>query len=264
VSLAHYRETAKRDLLRWGTCFVAILGLHGAVAAALLAAPQAEGDTLDAVTAIDVDFTTESFKDAQARDVAPGEEQQQTDAAPPPMQKAELKAEAKTEPVEQPQPVPDDPAKVPPLPAVEQPEVALQTAPPERKKEEDKKDDAEKTPNAAPPVVAASATTAPTLSAARTAQLLSWKRKLALHLQKNKRYPPDAQAKREAGTAKVAFVVDRSGHVLSSSIVQGSGSTALDRETLELLQRAQPLPTPPAEVGGTQFAFAVPILFQLK
>jgi len=263
VSLAHYRDTAKRDLLRWGSCFVAILGLHGAVAAALLTAPQPEGDTLDAVTAIDVDFTTESFKDALARDVAPGEEQMQTDAAPPPMDKAELKAEAKTEPVEQPQPNPDEPA--PPLPAVTEPEVALQTAaPPERKKEEEKKDDAEKTPNAAPPVVAASATTAPTLSAARTAQLVSWKRKLALHLQKNKRYPQEAQAKHEAGVAKVAFVVDRSGHVLSSSIVQGSGSAALDRETLELLQRAQPLPTPPAEVAGQQFAFAVPILFQLK
>ena len=94
MSLAHYRDIAKRDLLRWGTCFVAILSLHGAVAAALLSAPQPEGDTLDAVTAIDVDFTTESFKDAQARDIAPGEEQQQTDAAPPPMEKAELKAEA--------------------------------------------------------------------------------------------------------------------------------------------------------------------------
>jgi protein TonB len=263
VSLANYRDTAKRDLLRWGSCFVAILSLHGAVAAALLTAPQPEGDTLDAVTAIDVDFTTESFKDAQARDVAPGEEQQQTDAAPPPMDKAELKAEAKTEPVEQPQPNPDEPA--PPLPAVTEPDVALQTAaPPERKKEEEKKDDAEKTPNAAPPVVAASATTAPTASAARTAQLVSWKRQLALHLQKNKRYPQDAQAKREQGTTRIAFVVDRAGRVVSSSIVQGSGSAALDRETLELLQRAQPLPTPPTEVAGTRFAFAVPILFQLK
>uniref|UniRef100_Q07HT3 TonB family protein n=1 Tax=Rhodopseudomonas palustris (strain BisA53) TaxID=316055 RepID=Q07HT3_RHOP5 len=265
MSLAHYRDIAKRDLVRWGTCFVAVLGLHGAVAAALLSAPQPEGDTLDAVTAIDVDFTTESFKDAQARDIAPGEEQQQTDAAPPPMEKAELKAEAKTEPVDEPQPVPDEPTPVPPLPTVAEPDVTLQTAaPPKQKKKEEKKDDAEKTPNAAPPVVAASATTAPTMSAARTAQLVSWKRKLALHLQRNKRYPPEAQARREAGTTKIAFVVDRSGHVVSSSIVQGSGSAALDRETLDLLQRAQPLPTPPAEVGGNRFAFAVPILFQLK
>jgi protein TonB len=265
MSAAAYRGTSRKDLLRWAICFVAILGLHGAVAAALLLKPP-EGDTFDTSTSVDVDFTTESFKDAQARDVAPGEEQTQTDAAPPPMEKAELKAEAKVEPVKDPLPTPDEPLPLPPLPAMEEPEVALDTAAPkEQKKEEEKKeDDAEKVPNAAPPLVAASATTAPTASAARTAMLVSWKRKLALHLQRNKRYPTDAHAKREHGIAKVSFVVDRQGHVLSSAIVKGSGSDALDRETLALLQRAQPLPVPPADVSGAQFAFSVPILFELK
>ena len=37
-----------------------------------------------------------------------------------------------------------------------------------------------------------------------------------------------------------------------------------NQETLDLLQRAQPLPTPPSDIGGTQFAFSVPILFELK
>jgi protein TonB len=259
-----YRGATRFDLLRWGICFVTILSLHGAVAAALLMTP-AEGDTFDTSTSIEVDFTTESFRDAEARDVAPGEEQMQTDEAPPPMEKAELKAEAKVEPVKDPLPTPDEPTPTPPLPAVAEPEVALETAaPPEQKKEEEKKDDKEKTPNASPPVVAASSTTAPTAAAARKAMLVSWKRRLALHLQRNKRYPQEAQARRESGTAKVSFVVDRQGRVVSSSIIKGSGSQALDRETLELLQRAQPLPTPPADIGGTQFAFSVPILFELK
>jgi periplasmic protein TonB len=262
---APYRGTTGKDLLRWSICFVAILSLHGAVAAALLM-KLPEGDTFDTTTSVDVDFTMDSFKDAQARDIAPGEEQTQTDAAPPPMEKAELKAEAKVEPVKDPLPTPDEPTPLPPLPAMAEPEVALDTAAPkEQKKEEEKKeDDAEKVPNAAPPVIAASATTAPTAGAARTAMLVSWKRRLALHLQRNKRYPPEAQAKREHGMAKVSFVVDRQGHVISSTIVKGSGSDALDRETLALLQRAQPLPTPPSDVGGTQFAFSVPILFDLK
>jgi protein TonB len=225
-----------------------------------------EGDTFNSTVAVDVDFTTESFKDAQARDIAPGEEQMQTDAAPPPMEKAELKAEAKVDPVKDPLPTPDEPTPTPPLPAMDEPEVALDTAAPkEQKKEEEKKeDDAEKVPNAAPPVVAASATTAPTASAARTALLVSWKRRLALHLQRNKRYPPEAHSKREHGIVKVSFVVDRQGNIMSSTIAKSSGSDALDRETLALLQRAQPLPTPPSDVGGTQFAFSVPILFELK
>jgi len=225
-----------------------------------------EGDTFDSTIAVDVDFTTESIRDAQARDVAPGEEQIQTDAAPPPMEKAELKAEAKVEPVKEPLRAPDEPTPLPPLPAIAEPEVALDTvAPKEQKKEEEKKEDeAETLPNAAPPVVAASATTAPTASAARTALMVSWKRRLALHLQRNKRYPPEAHTKREHGIVKVSFVVDRQGHIMSSTIAKSSGSNALDRETLALLQRAQPLPTPPSDVGGSQFAFSVPILFELK
>lgn len=260
-----YRRTDRRDLLRWAICFVAILSLHGAVAAALLMKP-AEGDTFDSTTAIDVDFTTESFKDAQARDIAPGEEQMQTDVAPPPMEKAEMKAEPKVDPVKDPLPAPEEPTPQPPLPAMPEPEVALDTAAPKEQQKEDKKkeDEAETLPNSAPPVVAASATTAPTAAAARTAVIVSWKRKLALHLQRNKRYPPEAHARREHGTAKVSFVVDRQGHVVSSQIAQSSGSEALDRETLALLQRAQPLPTPPSDVAGAQFAFSVPILFELK
>ena len=260
-----FRATTGRDLLRWSICFVAILSLHGAVAAALFMKPV-EGDTFDSTIAVDVDFTTESIRDAQARDIAPGEEQMQTDAAPPPMEKAELKAEAKVEPVKEPLPAPDEPTPLPPLPAMAEPEVALDTvAPKEQKKEEEKKEDeAETLPNAAPPVVAASATTAPTASAARTALMVSWKRRLALHLQRNKRYPPEAHTKREHGIVKVSFVVDRQGHIMSSAIAKSSGSNALDRETLALLQRAQPLPTPPSDVGGSQFAFSVPILFELK
>jgi protein TonB len=240
-----------RDLLRWAICFVAVLSLHGAVAAALLRAPAEEGDTYDTTTAIEVDFTTESFKEAIARDVAPGEEQMQTDEAPPPQEKAEQKTEEKPEPE-------------PPLPQVAEPDVALETPPEPKKQEEEKKEEKEKTPNASPPLVAASTTTAPTAAASRKAEMVSWKRRLALHLQRNKRYPHEAQVRRESGTARVSFVVDRHGHIVSSKIVKGSGSQALDHETLELLRRAQPLPTPPSDIGGAQFAFTVPILFELK
>jgi protein TonB len=247
---APYRRATAKDLLRWGICFVAILSLHGAVAAAMMMQPV-EGDTYDEVTAIEVDFSTQAYKDAPQRDVAPGEEQMQADAAPPPMEKAEAQ--------------PEEPAPEPPLPPVEEPDVAIETAKtPEKKKEEKKEEKVEKTPNAAPPVIAASTTTAPTSAAVRTARVVSWKRKLARHLQQNKRYPREAQIKRERGSAKVHFVVSREGRIISSSIVKSSGYPALDHEALELLQRAQPLPTPPAELGGTQFAFSVPVVFELK
>jgi protein TonB len=242
-----YGSITRKEALRWSACFAAMLLLHGGIAAALLTKHD-EGDVLDTVTAVEVEFTSESFKDAQARDVAPGEEQMQTDVAPPPMEKTEEKSETET--------------PTPPLPAVENPDVALQTEPETR--EEKKEDEAEKNPNAAPPLVSASTTTAPTAAAVRSASAVSWKRRIALHLQRNKRYPAAAQARREHGIARVSFLIDRLGRIVSSTLVESSGSTTLDRETLDLLQRAQPLPTPPTDVAGSQFAFTVPVRFDLK
>lgn len=242
-----YGSITKKEAVRWSVCFAAMLLLHGGIAAALLTT-QDEGDVIDSVNSVEVDFMSESFKDAQARDVAPGEEQMQTDVAPPPQEKAEQKSEPET--------------PTPPLPAVENPDVALQTEP--EKREEKKEDETEKSPNAAVPLVSASTTTAPTAAAVRSASVVSWKRKIAMHLQRNKRYPAAAQAKREHGIARVTFLIDRLGRVVSSSLIQSSGSAALDRETLDLLQRAQPLPIPPNDVPGTQFSFNVPVRFDLK
>jgi protein TonB len=242
-----YGSVTKTEALRWSACFAAVLFLHCGIAAALLGRVE-EGDVLDSVTSIEVEFTSEAFKEAQARDVAPGEEQIQTDVAPPPMEKAEMKSETET--------------PTPPLPAVENPDVALQTEP--EKREEKKEEEQEKTPNASPPLVSASITSAPTAAAVRSASAVSWKRKIALHLQRNKRYPAAAQARREHGITRVSFLIDRLGHVVSSTVIQSSGSAALDRESLELLQRAQPMPLPPTDVPGARFSFNVPVRFDLQ
>jgi periplasmic protein TonB len=243
-----YGSVTKKEALRWSICFAAMLLLHGGiVAAALLTKHEDDGDVLDTVTAIDVDFSSQAFKDAQARDLPPGEEQMQTDVAPPPMEKAEQKSETET--------------PTPPLPAVENPDVALQTEP--EKREEKKEDEAEKNPNATPPVVAASATTAPTLAAVRSASVVSWKRQIALQIQRNMRYPTAAEKKREQGVARVAFLMNRLGHVVSSKVIQSSGSAALDQEALDLLQRTQ-LPKPPADVPGNEFPLNIPVRFDLK
>src|SRR5262249_3703786 len=159
---------------------------------ALLTKPDEDGDVLDTVTAVDVDFTSEAFKDAQANELPPGEEQVQTDVAPPPMEKAEQKSETET--------------PTPPLPAVENPEVALQTEP--EKAEEKKEDEEENNPTAAPPTVSASVTTAPTLAAVRTASIVSWRRQISLQIQRNMRYPHAAEKKQEHGVARVAFLMN--------------------------------------------------------
>jgi protein TonB len=58
--------------------------------------------------------------------------------------------------------------------------------------------------------------------------------------------------------------VDRSGGVHKARIMQSSGSNILDRETLTLVERAQPLPPPPPEVTGSQIPIVVSIRYNAR
>ncbi|MDC7985021.1 TonB family protein, partial [Rhodoplanes sp. TEM] len=86
-----------------------------------------------------------------------------------------------------------------------------------------------------------------------------WQTLLLAELNRKKRYP--AAARGRAGTARVAFTIDHDGRVVSRSIATSSGSPALDAEALALLDRASPLPVPPAELAAAALSFVVPIRF---
>jgi periplasmic protein TonB len=94
--------------------------------------------------------------------------------------------------------------------------------------------------------------------------LPTWKSALVARLERYKRYPAEAQARRVQGVAQLAFSVDRSGHVHHARIARSSGSSLLDRATLALLSRAQPLPPPPPQMDGSQIAITVPIRYSLR
>jgi protein TonB len=96
------------------------------------------------------------------------------------------------------------------------------------------------------------------------AELIQWQNALAAHLGRFKRYPNAARSRGEQGTATVAFTIDRDGRVLSSRIVQSSGSSLLDEETLAMLARAQPMPKPPFTAPDSALSFAVPVRFDIR
>jgi protein TonB len=50
---------------------------------------------------------------------------------------------------------------------------------------------------------------------------------------------------------------------MSSSIVQSSGSPALDQEMLAMLVRAHPMPRPPQELSHSQLSFVAPVRFTI-
>ena len=79
-----------------------------------------------------------------------------------------------------------------------------------------------------------------------------------------KRYPREAQDRRQQGIPYIRFVMDRDGRVVSTMLERGSGYPALDREAVALPKRAQPLPKPPAEVTGSSLELVVPVEFFLR
>jgi periplasmic protein TonB len=99
------------------------------------------------------------------------------------------------------------------------------------------------------------------LSQAR-AELETWKSQIVTILEHNKRYPTEARSRGEQGTTRLAFSIDRDGHLLSSRIVTSSGSAALDGETLAMVRRAQPFPPPPPELAGNEMT--VPLRFNIR
>ena len=94
--------------------------------------------------------------------------------------------------------------------------------------------------------------------------MIQWQNALTTHLGRFKRHPSAARSRGEQGTATVAFTIDRDGRMLSSRIVQSSGSSLLDEETLAMLARAQPMSKPPSTAPESALSLVVPVRFDIR
>jgi protein TonB len=164
-------------------------------------------------------------------------------------------AEAPKAEIAVPKPVKPKPKPQPPKPVEKKPE------PPKEKPSEAKPSDAQ--PTQAPTEKSAQSVQGP--SAAQQAAKASWEGTLLAHLGKYKKYPASAQNRGKEGTNRLRFVVDGQGNVLSFELVGQSGVADLDRATLEMIRRAQPLPKPPADMltNGT-IEITAPFLYSLE
>jgi periplasmic protein TonB len=102
--------------------------------------------------------------------------------------------------------------------------------------------------------------------AARSGQSgpVTWQGLLLADLESHKRYPPEARERGEQGVVYLRFAMDRRGKVLSLSLQKSSGFGDLDQETLDLIERSQPLPPPPPTITGSVIELVVPIQFELQ
>ena len=90
----------------------------------------------------------------------------------------------------------------------------------------------------------------------------TWQKELVAHLDKHKRYPAERQQK--TAEIVVGFALDRMGHVLSTSIVKGSGDAAFDEAALAMVRRSDPVPQPPPLVADEGLTFTLPVIFRIK
>lgn len=262
--LISYFHRNRQDVLRWGLSGAIVLMAHVSLAAAIVGWSDTDEST-DPVGAMVVELAPTPVAPINTpSDIQPGPEQQQAEATP----------ERIAKPTEKPVDKVVEPEKVKEeqdIPNKENPDVALQKKSPEPQPEKPTPSEAQ---------LAAPVTTAPqmpkvdmALVAAAPLQtqfnltesnaVPTWKRLVASKLERNKKYPSSAQAREEKGVVQLEFSVDRAGHLKSSRIVQSSGSDALDRETLDLVKRAQPFAAPPAAMSGEEFFLVVPIKFNI-
>lgn len=247
----------------WILAAVGALALHLAGAALAIAQLQeAEADNSLGATAIEVGIELASLR-RETTDLPPGPD---TDASVASPALAEQKAEVKE--TELPKDVPtefDDPDRV--------------VAPNElqKPKEDDPKIAAVQT-SASTESVAAEATAtpssdaipegprsvAPAIGTGETARRIraTWQKELVAHLDKHKRYP--AERSQKSAEILVNFALDRMGHVLSMSIVKGSGDAAFDEAALAMVRRSDPVPQPPPLVADEGLSFTLPVIFRVK
>ena len=163
-------------------------------------------------------------------------------------------AEAPKPTISVPKPVKPKPKPQPPKP------LEKKLEPPKEKPTEDPPSDA---PSVAP--ATKSAAPAPGPSPSQIAAKESWQGTLLAHLAKYKKYPPGAQSRGKEGLNRLRFVVDAEGKVLSYELVGRSGNADLDRATLEMIRRAQPLPKPPADMlNNGSIEIVAPFVYSLE
>src|SRR5436305_915493 len=247
----------------WTLAAFAALALH--VGGAALAIAHLRTDDPDddlGAPAIEIGLEMAAPK-SEATDLPPGPDSDASVASP-----AVPEQQAEVEETELPKAVPTE---------TEEPDRVVTTSEPkEPEKEEPEK--AKMQTQASTESIASEATAAPSSPAVPEAprsvapapgtgeaarrQRVTWTKQLVAHLDRHKRYP----ANRVQKTAEivVSFQLDRTGHVISTGIVRGSGDAAFDEAALAMLKRSDPVPQPPPLIADDGLNFTLPVIFRVK
>jgi protein TonB len=239
TALAFTGDFHAGEIRRWSLAAVIVVAAHVAALALYLWAAPEKTAGLPEAPAIFLDLapldvspeTTQSLPEPEAMQPQPPEPE--VIEPPPPAELA-------------PAPVTVQPPSKPPQPVQR---VERKPAPPPR-------------PAAAQPQRHSAPVAAAPIPGNRAA-VASWRELVVLQLQRAKRYPSGAQSRHEEGVVTVGVSLNRNGGVVGRHVVRGSGYAELDREALDMIQRAQPFPPVPPEIPGQRVDLTVPAVFSL-
>ena len=247
----------RREILRWSLCAALILLAHGGVAYAVVHwKDQIEENAPAGAIAVELEPMPVSTRPDETQ-LAPAPQQVESPAALPKPVEATKQPEIEVPPAPNPE---VSVAAVPPKPEREpekEPEKPVEQA---REKPERRTPAPVTTaPQAQKRIAARSAAPAESLpSQASASAIASWKSRLSAHLERHKRSHGDR------GIAVLSFTVDQGGRVVGSRVSRSSGSAALDREALSLIQRAAPVPPPPPGIPGGRVSISVPLQYNMR
>lgn len=83
-------------------------------------------------------------------------------------------------------------------------------------------------------------------------------------ISKHKKYPKVAAMRGWQGEAVVELELDGNGKLKAKKITQSSGHEVLDKQALEMVEKAIPFPTPPEALRNSTFTILVPVPFKLE
>jgi protein TonB len=266
----------RAQLARWVGAGAIVLAAHAGVMAAYLLLRSVHSAGSPEAPAIIVDLAPMPVAPASPADVDPGPEVLEVQQPPPdPVVEAHTEpviepAPPKMEVVELPPPPPPSETPVvalpepPPLPPEVKPEPTPPELPPEVKKAEPKKPPPPRrtaAPRSERTVAQQAAAPSP---GAGGVSIASWRDLVIAQLQRAKRYPAAAEARRAQGVATVSFTLSRGGGVLSRSLVRSSGNSDLDQEALAMINRAAPFPPFPSSMPQASVHLSLPVNFAVR
>ena len=195
----------------------------------------------------------------QAEEAPPPPEPEPPQPKPQPPKPPSVKPQPRPAPVA----VPEVPAPVPPTQAQPEPEPAPQPAPPPEVVSVAPQAEAQPAFTAPPPPPEPPRIPSPSqqdIDAARNGYSLL----LAREFSKHRQYPRIAQLRGWQGTVRVQLELDTNGNITQSSIKDSSGFDVLDRQALDMVKKATPLPLPPEILRNRAFSILVPVTFKLN